>query len=257
MIRNFRMPRPIENIKNQLSDFSEVKAVTNFNYREDLASIFYLDTMIAHENELLRELEAAEWLEKNLDFEFVIKGDFIKNKAAIDIVLIELTSSIENLRTYIYELVVKELESNSNIANKILVKNLILKKDLLTSIFEVSFQYIVSPAISYNYSRVFEIIFLSLLSIDDEIDVLNIIPMTSRFRTYYFDLLDLIINNQLIMNTRTKCHPFIIELSPENARVRKEAVEKICIDLRDGKEEIIAGLLMMFGISKKSFLNKN
>jgi hypothetical protein len=234
MFGRFRIPRPIDIVKDDLSDFSNINEGITINDRDDLALIFFLRALLAHERDLIDELEASEWLEKTIDIEIIIKGDFINNNTAIDSTLTEITPCIEKLRIGIGELFARKLDVSSPFINKIIVKKLILTKDLLDSKFEIKIQYndIYNDylMLNNNYSLNFESIFLSILTLDKEVDPLSAITMTLEFKLYYLGFLNLIIDNQLTISTRTKKHPFFIDLTPEKARKRKEAVEKFNID---------------------------
>jgi hypothetical protein len=255
LINQNRTPRSVDIIKQQMSDLNKVKASINYSVEFDAATKSMLKSINAHENHLIEELEAAEWLETQSDFEFSLAGSSVVNHALSANILAKFVEQVQKLRLFTSEIASGTPSSRGRFSNELIKESQLLVKCFVPSSFAIHFTYAneyMHKLLDTSNERPGEDYFLSLLSGNPDSCDLNIPPMSTRLKTLYTDFLSFLAENDLTLRTRTKVHPFSVTMTPINAKDRKELFD---YNLPEFKEEEISieGILIMGDIKNNSF----
>jgi hypothetical protein len=255
-----QIPRDVETIKKQLDDLAKVKATSDCNLRVDFASSLFLDSMDAHEKELKEELKAAEWLQTKLDLELSLIGSSVKEHTLQANVLGKLLEQVQNIWLAIAEMTTGSKSSLGRFPKDLIKKNILRVKCFVPSSFAIHFLFDKEYAENSLFDTANdktdeENLFVSLFSQDVEDNELDSFSLSTRLNSYYTDLLTLLAEQNITISTRTKQHPFAVNMTPQAARERKDYIKYALTDLTEEKEEniFIEGILVMGDIQKNIF----
>jgi hypothetical protein len=252
------IPRSAEIIKRQLADLDSVIESADRKCN-DLSSNIFLDSIDSHKQELLEELKASEWLETHVDIEFILDGFSVKDHAVSASLLSKIIDYIQKLRYATAENTRGNMFRRGRFTKDLFNESELLIRAFTSSSFAIQIKYakdyLSNNLLCDNVERPGETLFLSLLSGDDDSEDLEFISMTPRLRNYYFDFLNLISNDDIIISTRTKNHPFSVKITSENARKIKQLIDYNLSTAKQKEDEIlIEGILMMGNLKTQTFM---
>jgi hypothetical protein len=144
--------------------------------------------------------------------------------------------------------------------HKLFIEHQLLIKTLIPSPFALHFIH--SNKQSYHEfidekkEMVQEDIFLSLLSCDADFNGLEINVVLPKFFKPYHQLLSLIIDNNFEIRSRTKKHPFSVNITPEIAKARKKFMDYKKQEYENEEvdhEIIVQGILIMGDVYQQTF----
>jgi hypothetical protein len=252
-----QMPRSVGIIKEQLADLSKVINSYDHNLSKDFVSKLFLDSIEAHEAELKEELEAAQWLEKPYDMELTLAGpSVVKHSIPVNI-LSKLLDQVQKLRLATAQIAEGTYRDSGRFSNKLLEQNKLMVECFNPSSFTIQLTYAHENQISLfpnsDTVRPGEDLFLTLLSSETDFEDFKTVTMSPKFRSYYQDFLSFLSKNNVMISTRTKNHPYSVQMSPDNARDRKKLLNFTLKSEQSKKEEGIDGKLVMGDIKNNLF----
>jgi hypothetical protein len=252
------MPRSVEIIKEQLADLENlISAPKDKNI--DLPTSLFLDSLEYHKQELLEELKTAEWLESHFDIEVILSGSYVKDHSVPASFFSKFIDQFQKLRYATAENASGSTFFRSQFSKKLLTKDELLIKALTPSSFSIQFNYakyhLSHNLFNNNIERPGEALFLSLISGEDDSIDLDFTSMSPRLLVYYCKFLNIITDNNIIIRTRTRNHPFSVKMTPDNAKELKQLIDYNSSTFKHFEEEIsIQGILMMGNLKKQSFM---
>jgi hypothetical protein len=249
--------RSIEILRKQLADLEGVLASDAPNLT-DLASIISLDDLNAQKKDLLEELKASEWLASQSDMEIALDGSSVVDHSVPACLLSIFMEQIQKLRYVSAEMASGATSFRGQFTNRVFTENELLVKSFTPSSFALQVKYakesLPQNELNHSSERSGENLFLSLLSGETAVDDVDFTSMNSTIRDYYNEFLDFVIKNEIIINTRTRNHPFPVQMTPDNARNLKLLINAKRLTPAQVKEEItIEGVLMMGDLMTLSF----
>jgi hypothetical protein len=257
MIKNLnKIPRSVTIIKEQLADLAKVMNSINYNIEFDFATKATLASLRVHEEELNKELKAAEWLENHYDLELTIEGAIVAEHAIPMNFLSKLLDKVQKLRLASAEIASGSFRDSGRFTNKLWEKNQFMVECFTPSSFAIQLSYPkdIQKTLFTNFDldKHGENLFLSLLSGDNDIEDFATITLSPRLRSYYQDFLSFLAENDVVISTRTKTHPYRVKMTPTNARKRKEIINFTSPTIKEEEIEIV-GILVMGDLKNNSF----
>ncbi|MDR0620508.1 MAG: hypothetical protein LBJ61_01300 [Deltaproteobacteria bacterium] len=255
---NDNIPRSVEIITEQLADLEDL-ITTSEDKNIDFPSRLFFNSLESHKQELLEELKAAKMLESKADIELTIEGAPVKEHSIPASMLSKFIEQVQKLRYATGEFARGSKSSRTRFTKKLLSENELLVTSFSPSSFCIHVKYAndhFSPhLLSNTKERAGEALFLSLFAGEDDSDDLDLTSMSTRLQDYYREFLNFVTDNNIIIGTRTRNHPFSVKITPDNARELKQLLYYNFSTLKVVEEEIsVEGILMMGNLKKQSFM---